>query len=563
MAPFDFFALQKKSDNLDRHQIPIPKFDTFSSVIEMDVCNSAWFQPQTSVLEKEFVSIVPKSSIEVHHRASVPRSAAPANESMSIFSTFARSSILQPSIRLSSSCALYEDEFSPLPTDYDDSLDRAHLRSSNASSLKSSVHSDLSSEKSKKPSASTISQPDLSVEKKTPPPIPQAAKPSVEKKAPPPPPPQSAKPVAKQDSWSSRGSEASNAEPAASYRPPVDFLAEIRQKGAERMARSKEETEIQSIQSIQSASSAPSPAPSPAPSSDSPAAGSAPPSRPLPASFLAEIRQKGAERMARSKEETDVSEPSKAVSDKSAKSPSAPPIKPASSAPAPPPKPLPADFLAEIRQKGAERLARSKENEPSEPSEPSEPREPDSQPPRPIPSTASAASAASEGVERPARALPAGFLAEIRAKGAARQEALQQKHERKSSQGTLGSKSSTLGSRSGTIRRNGTLGGNSGSKRYGKFVMHEIRSGQNTLKVCEDGEKSQVPKSGGNPLLDEIRNFNLANLRKVDKSKSRKDTQEKKPNQEPSLADLMRSRLECFDSDSNTDSDDSRFDFSD
>ena len=528
----------------------------------MDVCNSAWFQPQTSVLEKEFVSIVPKSSIEVHHRASVPRSAAPANESMSIFSTFARSSILQPSIRLSSSCALYEDEFSPLPTDYDDSLDRAHLRSSNASSLKSSVHSDLSSEKSKKPSASTISQPDLSVEKETPPPIPQAAKPSVEKKAPPPP-PQSAKPVAKQDSWSSRGSEASNAEPAASYRPPADFLAEIRQKGAERMARSKEETEIQSTQSTRSTQSASSSAPSSAPSSDSPAAGSAPPSRPLPASFLAEIRQKGAERMARSKEETDVSEPSKAVSDKSAKSPSAPPIKPASSAPAPPPKPLPADFLAEIRQKGAERLARSKENEPSEPSEP------DSQPPRPIPSTASdasaasAASAASEGVERPARALPAGFLAEIRAKGAARQEALQQKHERKSSQGTLGSKSSTLGSRSGTIRRNGTLGGNSGSKRYGKFVMHEIRSGQNTLKVCEDGEKSQVPKSGGNPLLDEIRNFNLANLRKVDKSKSPKDTQEKKPNQEPSLADLMRSRLECFDSDSNTDSDDSRFDFSD
>lgn len=441
------------------------------------------------MLEKEFVSIVPKSSIEVHHRASVPRSAAPANESTSIFSTFARSSILQPSIRLSSSCALYEDEFSPPPTDYDDSLDRSHLRSSNASSLKSSVHSDLSSEKSKKPSASSVSQSDL----------------SVEKKAPPPPPPQSAKPVAKQDSWSSRGSEDAKAEPAASYRPPVDFLAEIRQKGAERMARSKE-TEgqstqstqstqsNQSTQSIQSASSVPSSAPS--------SAGSAPPSRPLPA-----------------------------------------------------------DFLAEIRQKGAERLARSKETEPSEPVS-----EPVSEPPRPISSTPSdplAASAASKDVERPARALPAGFLAEIRAKGAARQEALQQKHERTSSQGTLGSKSSTLGSRSGTIRRNGTLGGNSGSKRYGKFVMHEIRSGQNTLKVCEDGEKSQVPKSGGNPLLDEIRNFNLANLRKVDKSKSPKDTQEQKPSQEPSLADLMRSRLECFDSDSNTDSDDSRFDFSD
>ena len=532
----------------------------------MDVCNSAWFQPQTSVLEKEFVSIVPKSSIEVHHRASVPRSAAPANESMSVFSTFARSSILQPSIRLSSSCALYEDEFSPLPADYDDSLDRTHLRSSNASSLRSSVHSDLPSEKSKRLSASSISQADLPSEKKTTPPIPQAAKPSVEKKTPPPPPPQSAKPVAKQDSWSSRGSEDAKAEPAASYRPPVDFLAEIRQKGAERMARSKEETEAQStqsIQSIQSASSVPSSVPSSNPSAVSPdsrAAASAPPSRPLPASFLAEIRQKGAERMARSKEEADSSEPSTADSDKSAKPPPEKPPKPASSAPAPPPKPLPADFLAEIRQKGAERQARAKETEPSEPV---------SEPPRPIPSTASApsapstASVPSEGVERPARALPAGFLAEIRAKGAARQEALEQKHERKSSQGTLGSKSSTLGSRSGTIRRNGTLGGNSGSKRYGKFVMHEIRSGQNTLKVCEDGGKSQAPKSGGNPLLDEIRNFNLANLRKVDKSKSPKDMQEKKPNQEPSLADLMRSRLECFDSDSNTDSDDSRFDFSD
>lgn len=197
-------------------------------------------------------------------------------------------------------------------------------------------------------------------------------------------------------------------------------------------------------------------------------------------------------------------------------------------------------------------MARSKEPEPSEPSGTVSQSAPQSAPEAPA-----------EAVERPARALPADFLAEIRQKGTARQEALQHKHERKSSQGTLGSKSSTLGSRSGTIRRNGTLGGNSGSKRYGKFVMHEIRSGQNTLKVCEDGEKSEAPKSGGNPLLDEIRNFNLANLRKVDKTKSPKDTQEKKPNQEPSLADLMRSRLECFDSDSNTDSDDSRFDFSD
>ena len=532
------------------------------------------------------MSTVPKSSIEVHHRASVPRSTAPANESTSIFSTFARSSILQPSIRLSSSCALFEDEFSPLPADSDESSGRLRLRSSNASSLKSSVHSDQSPEKKKssassippsdqsvekKSSASSIPQTDQPAEKKSPPPIPQAAL-SPERKAPPPP-PQSAQPVAKQ---SSRGSEEAKAELSSSYRPPADFLAEIRQKGAERMAKSKsKEAEepmaqstlssqssqstqttrstrsSQSTRSTPSSSSTHSSQPvSSAPASDTQTAAAAPPSRPLPANFLAEIRKKGAERMAKSKE-VEATEP---VSATPASHTSETPLKPAESTPAPPARPLPANFLAEIRQKGAERLAKSKEIEAAQPSAPSAPS---------APSTTEKTQKTQKAEERPARPLPANFLAEIREKGAARQEALQQKQTRKGSMGTLGSNSSTLGSRSGTIRRNGTLGGGSGSKRYGQFVMHEIRSGQNTLKVCEDGQESQAPKSGGNPLLDEIRNFNLANLRKVDKEKSPKDTPEKKTSQEPSLADLMRSRLECFDSDSNTDSDDSRFDFSD
>ena len=419
---------------------------------------------------------------------------------------------MQSSIRLSSSCALYEDDLSLIPTDADESPGRLHMRSSLTNSQKSSAPSEVSSEKKtaspsslsdlpseKRSSSASIPSSDQSVEKKAPPPIPQSAIP-VDKRSssssPPPPPPSQSTSSTREESGL-RNSEAEAAEGASNYRPPADFLAEIRQKGAERMARSKEvevaelSQSMRSVQSTASSRTAPSTR-----SSDSQSTASNPPSRPLPADFLAEIRQKGAERMAKSKE-------------------------------------------AEVAEPASEPPARSAPSAPSD----------------------SAASA--ETMERPARALPANFLAEIREKGAARQEVLWHTRSRKSSQGTLGSNSSTLGSRSGTIRRNGTLGSNSGSKRYGKFVMHEIRSGQNTLKVGEDGEGSKSRKSGGNPLLDEIRNFNLANLRKVDKAKPSKETEEKKQNQEPSLAELMRSRLECFDSDSNTDSDDSRFDFSD
>ena len=477
---------------------------------------------------------------------------------------------MQSSIRLSSSCALYEDDLSLIPTDADESSDRLHMRSSLTNSQKSSAPSEVSSEKKtaspsslsdlpseKRSSSASIPSSDQSVEKKAPPPIPQSAIP-VDKRSssssPPPPPPSQSTSSTREESGL-HNSEAAAAEGASNYRPPADFLAEIRQKGAERMARSKEvevaelSQSMRSVQSTASSRTAPSTR-----SSDSQSTASNPPSRPLPADFLAEIRQKGAERMARSKE----METAKPSSDAQSSHPPEKPPKPSdsqSTASNPPSRPLPADFLAEIRQKGAERMAKSKEAEVAESTN-----EPAA---RSAPSAPSDSAASAETMERPARALPANFLAEIREKGAARQEVLRHTRSRKSSQGTLGSNSSTLGSRSGTIRRNGTLGSNSGSKRYGKFVMHEIRSGQNTLKVGEDGEGSKSRKSGGNPLLDEIRNFNLANLRKVDKAKPSKETEEKKQNQEPSLAELMRSRLECFDSDSNTDSDDSRFDFSD
>ena len=359
---------------------------------------------------------------------------------------------MQSSIRLSESCALF-DSLNPPP---------------------------VQPASSETPSSETAPLGPASVEEKSPSPTPKNEIPAGMKPSPPPPKQASSRakpsppPIPKSAIPLQRTTSSSEPSPASvSYRPPADFLAEIRQKGAERMARSSQ-TQDQSTPSASpnAAQSAPRSAPRPS----------------LPADFLAEIRQKGAERMARSSQTESLTHPESSIPPKPPQStqslpqPQSPPSRGA------PPRPLPADFLAEIRQKGAARQQAAEKNK-------------------------------------------------------------------------LSSQYGTLDGGSATTRRTGTLGSARSLKRYGSSVLNQIHSGQNTLRIYNEGEEPQQPKSGGNPLLDEIRNFDFSRLRKVNKEKpAEKNTRE---TEEPSLAELMRSRLECFQSDSSIDSDDSRFDFSD
>lgn len=72
------------------------------------------------------------------------------------------------------------------------------------------------------------------------------------------------------------------------------------------------------------------------------------------------------------------------------------------------------------------------------------------------------------------------------------------------------------------------------------------------------------PPRSGNPLLDEIRGFDFSKLRKVDRSSRPVEEPPKHDRSDtPGLADLLRSRLEVMQTDSESDSSDSRFEFSD
>lgn len=86
------------------------------------------------------------------------------------------------------------------------------------------------------------------------------------------------------------------------------------------------------------------------------------------------------------------------------------------------------------------------------------------------------------------------------------------------------------------------------------------------LFVPEEGEKmtEKPPPRSGNPLLDEIRGFDFSKLRKVDRSSRPVEEPPKHDRSDtPGLADLLRSRLEVMQTDSESDSSDSRFEFSD
>ncbi len=123
-----------------------------------------------------------------------------------------------------------------------------------------------------------------------------------------------------------------------------------------------------------------------------------------------------------------------------------------------------------------------------------------------------------------------------------------------------------MGSRSGTIRRTGTLGGNSRiSERFGSDIMNDLHNeNKGTLRVQTDGEAPAMPtqNTGRKNLFDEIRHFDLAKLKRV----TPMEQAEKKDvsgSVEPTVAELMHNRLMVMQSDSSSDSDDSRFEFSD
>ena len=154
---------------------------------------------------------------------------------------------------------------------------------------------------------------------------------------------------------------------------------------------------------------------------------------------------------------------------------------------------------------------------------------------------------------QPAR-LPTNLLQEIAAAGTKRLHHVE-------AQSPVG----TLGSRAGTIRKRGTLGGGGrGGERYGTEVFNRMRTTERSnLYVGEDENKQPAPS--GNPLLDEIRSFDLSKLKKV-QSAAPAEPKSTKPKEDAdqSLADFLRSRLEVMeDSESDSDSSDSRFDFSD
>lgn len=162
----------------------------------------------------------------------------------------------------------------------------------------------------------------------------------------------------------------------------------------------------------------------------------------------------------------------------------------------------------------------------------------------------------------PKRAMPAGLLQEIANAGTSRLD-----RAAKAMNPVVQSPKGSIVNRAGTVRKAGTLGGGQRSERYGTEVLNSMRGeSRGHLFVAEEGEKvTEKPVSrSGNPLLDEIRGFDFSKLRKVDRS-PRPVEESPKHNKEgtPGLADLLRSRLEVMQTDSESDSSDSRFEFSD
>lgn len=315
----------------------------------------------------------------------------------------------------------------------------------------------------------------------------------------------------------------SEAESSSEYHAPLDFLAEIRRKANETTPLQSETTPLQS-------EITPVAEPSPI---------LKPPPRPLPSSFLEEIRKKGTERQAEvaSRMQSTTQEPSSPVVMN----------EPPSSITTKPHPPLPSSFLEEIRKKGTERQTAVLSNPPPTSSSP-------------IESTAT-----------PSRPLPLDFLAEIRKKGTERQEAAAKKAQENPSSPSkstleMRSRQSTLSSRNGTIR-SGTLGGDSrASCRYGTGILNDLRGlDRSTFFAQEKDEPTpQTPKASGNPFLDEIRNFDMKKLRKVTPQDQSSDNSpiNYSTSNESSMADMLRERLRIMQSDSSDESD-STSDFSD
>ena len=205
------------------------------------------------------------------------------------------------------------------------------------------------------------------------------------------------------------------------------------------------------------------------------------------------------------------------------------------------PHTLPSDFLAEIRQKGSQHQAAVLSQSTPKPT-------PSSSTPKPP-------------------ALPANFLAEIQQKGQERQEAslhrtTQESKPQVSKRNTENrSYQSSLSSRNGTIRT-GTLGGKSrASNRYGTLVLNDLR-GLDRNFYTEDSREASVSTStrpSMNPVLDEIRSFDIKRLRKVNRDENTPPLNSSTNSQsnESSMAAMLRERLRIMQSDSSDESDSS------
>ena len=204
-----------------------------------------------------------------------------------------------------------------------------------------------------------------------------------------------------------------------------------------------------------------------------------------------------------------------------------------------PAQPLPTDFLAAIRQAGTERQEKALK----------------------AAQTASSDAVTSTSSPPPPSSLQRSFLQEIVQAGTERQNRINS---------IATTDTSSAGSRFGTIRRTGTLGGNSRvSERFGSDIMNDLHNeNKGTLRVQTDGEAPAAPvqNTAKKSLFDEIRHFDLAKLKRVEPSDQmqKKDVKKKENGTaQPSVAELMHSRLMVMQSDSSSDSDDSRFEFSD
>ena len=92
--------------------------------------------------------------------------------------------------------------------------------------------------------------------------------------------------------------------------------------------------------------------------------------------------------------------------------------------------------------------------------------------------------------------------------------------------------------------------------------LHNENKG--TLRVQTDGEAPAMPtqNTGRKSLFDEIRHFDLAKLKRVTPTEQA-EKKDVSGSVEPTVAELMHNRLMVMQSDSSSDSDDSRFEFSD